>query len=59
MNILGLNENHVDVFQPSNQLTPTDCGRIERYLNATRSTLLFAKGVILVEGEAELILSRL
>ena len=56
MNILGLNENHVDVFQPSNQLTPTDCGRIERYLNATRSTLLFAKGVILVEGEAELIL---
>ncbi|MCP1340041.1 AAA family ATPase [Idiomarina sp. M1R2S28] len=56
INILGLNENHVDVFQPSNQLTPTDCDRIERYLNATRSTLLFAKGVILVEGEAELIL---
>ncbi|WP_417437019.1 ATP-dependent nuclease [Idiomarina abyssalis] len=56
INILGLNENHVDVFQPSNQLTPTDCSRIERYLNATRSTLLFAKGVILVEGEAELIL---
>lgn len=56
MNILGLNENHVDVFQPSNNLNPTECSRIERYLNATRSTLLFAKGVILVEGEAELIL---
>lgn len=56
MNILGLNENHVDVFQPSNNLNPIECSRIERYLNATRSTLLFAKGVILVEGEAELIL---
>jgi putative ATP-dependent endonuclease of OLD family len=56
MNIVGLNENRVDVFQPSNKLTPIECGRIERYLNATRSSLLFAKGVILVEGEAELIL---
>jgi putative ATP-dependent endonuclease of OLD family len=56
MNILGLNENHVDVFQPANNLSPTECNRIERYLNAIRSTLLFAKGVILVEGEAELIL---
>lgn len=56
MNILGLNENYVDVFQPSNNLSPIECSRIERYLNATRSTLLFAKGVILVEGEAELIL---
>lgn len=56
VNILGLNENIVDVFQPSNNLSPTECARIERYLNATRSTLLFAKGVILVEGDAELIL---
>lgn len=56
VNILGLNENIVDVFQPSNNLNSTECSRIERYLNATRTTLLFAKGVILVEGEAELIL---
>lgn len=56
MNILGLSENQVDVFQPSTNLRPVECSRIERYLNATRSTLLFAKGVILVEGEAELIL---
>lgn len=56
MNILGLNENRVDVFQPATNLNHIECGRIERYLNATRSTLLFAKGVILVEGEAELIL---
>ncbi len=30
--------------------------RLERYLDAIRSNLLFAKGVILVEGDAELIL---
>ncbi|MBD5771628.1 ATP-dependent nuclease [Marinomonas colpomeniae] len=56
MNILGLDESKVDVFQPATNLNPIECGRIERYLNATRSTLLFAKGVLLVEGEAELIL---
>lgn len=56
MNILGLSEGVVDVYQPSLGLDPDECSRIERYLNATRSTLLFAKGVILVEGDAELIL---
>jgi hypothetical protein len=30
--------------------------RVERYLDAVRSTLLFAKGVLLVEGDAELIM---
>lgn len=55
INILGLSGNTVDVYQPSNGLDPLECSRIERYLNATRSTLLFAKGVILVEGDAELI----
>lgn len=56
MNILGVVDKGVDVFTPSNSLAPQQCRRIERYLNATRSTLLFAKGVILVEGDAELIL---
>lgn len=56
MNILGMTENIVDVYQPSEGLEPIECSRIERYLNATRSTLLFAKGVVLVEGDAELIL---
>jgi predicted ATP-dependent endonuclease of OLD family len=56
MNILGLSKGVVDVFQPSLGLGSSECSRIERYLNATRSTLLFAKGVILVEGDAELIL---
>lgn len=44
------------MFYPANELDGPQCQRIERYLNAVRSTLLFAKGVILVEGDAELIL---
>ncbi|MBW5826485.1 AAA family ATPase [Yersinia kristensenii] len=56
MNILSLRSGIADVFQPNKGLTLKECSRIERYLNATRSTLLFAKGVILVEGDAELIL---
>lgn len=56
MNILSLQSGIADVFQPYKGLEPDECSRIERYLNATRSTLLFAKGVILVEGDAELIL---
>lgn len=56
MNILGLSDGVVDVYQPSSGLGKNESSRIERYLNATRSTLLFAKGVILVEGDAELIL---
>ncbi len=56
INVLAITQNTVDVYQPANGLTDKECSRIERYLNATRSTLLFAKGVILVEGDAELIL---
>ncbi|QKV64843.1 AAA family ATPase [Pseudomonas sp. 43A] len=56
MNILGLESGEVDVFQPANGISQKESGRIERYLNATRSTLLFAKGVVLVEGDAELII---
>lgn len=55
MNILGLENGEVDVFHPANGISPKESSRIERYLNATRSTLLFAKGVVLVEGDAELI----
>ncbi|WP_312475228.1 AAA family ATPase [Neobacillus sp.] len=56
VNILCKEPNETLVSQPSNGLTPEECLRIERYLDATRSTLLFAKGVILVEGDAELVL---
>ena len=34
-------------------LTSTDVDDLERYLDVTRGELLFSKGVILVEGEAE------
>ena len=34
-------------------LTPAETNDLERYLDVTRGELLFAKGVILVEGEAE------
>ncbi|MCU5395962.1 ATP-dependent nuclease [Bacillus toyonensis] len=56
INILSKEKNGTLVCHPSNGLTTEECSRIERYLDATRSTLLFAKGVILVEGDAELIL---
>lgn len=56
VNILIKDSGFTKVCQPSNGLDADTCKRIERYLDATRSTLLFAKGVILVEGDAELIL---
>ncbi|WP_437271571.1 ATP-dependent nuclease [Staphylococcus aureus] len=56
MNILIKERGSTRVCQPSNGLDTATCNKIERYLDATRSTLLFAKGVILVEGDAELIL---
>lgn len=43
-------------YQPSNGLSSQQIVFIERYLDAIRSNLLFAKSVILVEGDAEEIL---
>lgn len=56
VNVLSRKQSKSEVYQPSNGLEPREISRIERYLDAIRSTLLFAKGVILVEGEAEQIL---
>lgn len=56
VNILAKDVKEAQVFHPSNGLDESQCERVERYLDAVRSTLLFAKGVILVEGDAELIL---
>ncbi|EES71203.1 hypothetical protein POTG_04206 [Paenibacillus sp. oral taxon 786 str. D14] len=56
VNIVYLENNCCEVSQPNSGLDENDVRRIERYLDATRSTLLFAKSVILVEGDAELIL---
>jgi putative ATP-dependent endonuclease of the OLD family len=56
VNVLARRTDHAEVFQPANGLNPKAVGRAQRYLDAVRSTLLFAKGVILVEGQAELVM---
>jgi putative ATP-dependent endonuclease of OLD family len=44
------------VIATASELTPQETADLERYLDATRSALLFARKVILVEGPAELFL---
>ena len=56
MNVLARRTDHAEVFQPTNGLDNARIRRVERYLDAVRSTLLFAKGVVLVEGQAELVM---
>jgi putative ATP-dependent endonuclease of the OLD family len=56
VNILSRGKQEALVFQPSSGLSKDKVIRIERYLDAVRSNLLFAKGVVLVEGDAEQIL---
>ena len=56
INILAKKQNYAEVYQPSNGLKSENINEIQRYLDAVRSNLLFAKGVILVEGDAEEIL---
>ena len=56
INVLAKKEDHAEVYQPAHCLSPETVKRVERYLDAIRSTLLFAKGVLLVEGDAELIM---
>ncbi len=56
MNILAKKQNHAEVYQPAKKLDTKDITKLERYLDAVRSNLLFAKGVMLVEGDAEEIL---
>jgi putative ATP-dependent endonuclease of the OLD family len=56
INILAKKLNFAEIFQPSNGLNSKSINQIQRYLDAIRTNLLFAKGVILVEGDAEEIL---
>lgn len=56
VNVICRGKNDASVFHPSKNLSQNQITRIERYLDAVRSNLLFAKGVILVEGDAEQIL---
>lgn len=56
MNIIGFVDGVCEVFQPAAQLTEEKVGFVQRYLDAIRSNLLFARSVVLVEGDAEEIL---
>ena len=56
VNILGRRGVACEAYQPASGLTPVQVGNIQRYLDAVRSNLLFAKSVVLVEGDAEEIL---
>jgi putative ATP-dependent endonuclease of OLD family len=56
VNILSRSNKEALVFSPSNGLDASQIRALERYLDAVRTNLLFAKGVALVEGDAEQIL---
>ena len=56
INILAKKLNYAEVYQPSTGLNAESINQIQRYLDAVRTNLLFAKGIILVEGDAEEIL---
>ncbi|PKR50431.1 AAA family ATPase [Thalassospira marina] len=56
VNILGRQGVRCEAYQPAAGLTTPVIRSIQRYLDAVRSNLLFAKSVILVEGDAEEIL---
>ncbi|TFC63103.1 ATP-dependent endonuclease [Cryobacterium sp. TMB1-7] len=56
MNILGRVNGKCEAFQPSSGLDAKEIRNVSRYLDAVRSNLLFARSVLLVEGDAEEIL---
>lgn len=56
INVLSKKSNYAVAYQPATGLDPQRVVKLERYLDAIRTNLLFAKGVILVEGDAEEIL---
>lgn len=56
INILAKKKNYAESYQPSKGLSETNIMHVQRYLDAVRTNLLFAKGVLLVEGDAEEIL---
>lgn len=56
INVLSKKSNYAVAYQPANGLEEPKIVKLERYLDAIRTNLLFAKGIILVEGDAEEIL---
>lgn len=56
MIVLGnMNERKNEIYSPIKGMNDDEIRYVERYLDATRSPILFSKNVILVEGSAELI----
>jgi len=53
MIILNDDYRETNIYNPSKELSEKEVRRIERYLDANRSMLLFSQNVILVEGDAE------
>lgn len=53
---VGSGSSHSSVPSACDDLSEDDVADLERYLDATKSALLFARKVILVEGPAELLL---
>lgn len=53
MNVLVKEAKKTLVCSPSNRLEPNTIIKIERYLDSIRTNILFAKKVLLVEGDAE------
>lgn len=53
---IGTGSSHSSVPSTCKDLSADDVADLERYLDATKSALLFARKVILVEGPAELLL---
>lgn len=53
MLVLVSNHKETKVCKPSNGLNSNMIRKVERYLDANRSMLLFSKNVMLVEGDAE------
>jgi len=56
VNIISKHSNFAIVHTPAKGIKSDEITRIERYLDAVRGNLLFAKSVVLVEGDAEQIL---
>ena len=50
---MGKSGNNCDAYQPATGLSADEVGSVQRYLDAVRSNLLFAKSVVLVEGDSE------
>ena len=54
--VLGKKDKYTEIYIPSRGLQEEEIKKITRFLDVTRLPILFAKNVILVEGDAELIL---